>query len=111
MDFAELKKKALEAKDKLVATSTQKMVESGMVLNTKEELAEFIKKSQTKTITSKETGEEKTFVKKVIVLFAEKDSDFLKKALLQSVVFITKSFSQNVPFKICDLDIKDLKDS
>ena len=33
-----MKKKALETKNKLVASSTKKMVESGMVLNTKDEL-------------------------------------------------------------------------
>lgn len=109
MDFAELKKKALEAKDKLVETSTKKMVASSMVINTPEQLEAFIKKSETKTITSKETGEEKTCVKKVIILFAEKDSDFLKKALLQFGVFYAKAFSQNIPFKMCDLDLKEIK--
>lgn len=109
MDFAELKKKALKFKDDVVEKSAKKLAESWMVLNTQDELESFIKKSKTTSFTSKETGETKTFVKKVIVIFAEKESDFFDKSLVQFPVLVTKAFSQNIPLKMCDIDLKDLK--
>jgi hypothetical protein len=80
-----------------------------MVINKIEDLEEFIKKSETKSFTSKETGETKKFIKKVIVIFADKDSDFMKKALIGLPVLITKAFSQNIPLKMCDIKLEELK--
>jgi len=109
MDFAELKKKALKFKDELIENWTKKLVESSMVINKIEDLEEFINKSETKTFTSKETWETKEFIKKVIVIFADKESDFMKNSLLGLPVLITKAFSQNIPLKMCDIKLEDLK--
>jgi len=53
-----------------------------MVINKIEDLEKFIEKSKTKSFTSSETGITKEFIKKVIVIFAEKDSSFMKKSLV-----------------------------
>lgn len=103
-----MKKKALKFKDDMVDKWAKKLAESSMVLNTQDQLEEFIKKSQTTSFTSKETWETKTFTKRVIVIFWEKGSDFFEKSLIQLPVLVTKAFSQNIPLKMCDIDLKDL---
>lgn len=109
MDFWALKNKALKFKNDIVESWAKKLAESSMVINKVEDLENFIEKSKTKTFTSQETGETKTFIKKVIVIFWKKDSDFFKKALIQLPVLVTKAFSQNIPLKMCDTPLDDLK--
>jgi len=109
MDFAEMKKKALKFKDDVIESWAKKLAESSMVINKIEDLEEFIKKSETKKFTSKETWETKEFIKKVIVIFTDKNSDFMKKSLVWLPVLITKAFSQNIPLKMCDIKIEELK--
>lgn len=108
MDFAELKKKALKFKDDVIDKGAKKLSESGLVINTKDDLEKFIEKSKTTSFTSQETWETKEFTKKVIVIFWEKDSDFFEKALVNLPVLVTKAFSQNIPLKMCDINLKDL---
>jgi len=110
MDFAEFKKKALKFKDDVIDKSAKKLAESSLVINTKDDLEKFIEKSKTTSFTSQETGETKEFTKKVIVIFAEKDSDFFEAALVKLPVLVTKAFSQNIPLKMCDIDLKDLSE-
>jgi hypothetical protein len=86
------------------------LVNSNLVINKKKDLKDFIKKSETKIFTSKETGETKEFVRKAIIIFAKKESDFYKKSLIQLPILITKAFSQNIPLKMCNIDIEDLKE-
>ena len=109
MDFWDFKKKALKFKDDIFEKWAKKMANSSMVINTIDELEKFIKKSETKIFTSKETWKVKEFTKKVIVIFAEKESDFFKNFLIWLPILITKAFSQNIPLKMCDIEIKDLK--
>ena len=109
MDFAELKKKAIKFGNDMVETWAKKLAESSMVINKIEDLEKFIEKSKTKSFTSSETGVTKEFIKKVIVIFAEKDSSFMKKSLVWLPVLITKAFSQNIPLKMCDIKLEELK--
>ena len=51
------------------------------MINKKDDLEKFIEKSKTTSFTSQKTGETKTFEKKVIVVFGEKDSDFFNSHL------------------------------
>lgn len=104
-----MKKKALKFKDDVIESWAKKLAESSMVINKIEDLEEFIKKSETKKFTSKETWETKEFIKKVIVIFTDKNSDFMKKSLVWLPVLITKAFSQNIPLKMCDIKIEELK--
>lgn len=103
-----MKKKALKFKDDMIESGAKKLVESSMVINTSEDLEKFIQKSETKSFTSKETWITKEFIKKVIVIFADKNSDFMKKSLVGLPVLITKAFSQNIPLKMCDIKIDEL---
>ena len=109
MDFWAIKDKALKFKNDMVEKWAKKLAESSMVINKIEDLESFIEKSKTKTFVSQETGETKKFIKKVIVIFWEKDSDFFKKALIQLPVLVTKAFSQNIPLKMCNIELKDIK--
>ena len=109
MDFWAFKDKALKFKNDMVEKWAKKLAESSMVINKIEDLESFIEKSKTKTFVSQETGETKKFIKKVIVIFWEKDSDFFKKALIQLPVLVTKAFSQNIPLKMCNIELKDIK--
>ncbi len=110
MDFAEFKKKVIKFKNDTIDKWAKKLAESWMVINTKDNLDIFIKKSETTSFTSQETWETKTFEKKVIVVFGEKDSDFFESALAKLPVLVTKAFSQNIPLKMCDIALKDLKE-
>jgi hypothetical protein len=110
MDFWDFKKKALKFKDDIVEKWAKKLISSSLVINKIDDLEEFIKKSETNKFTSKETGETKEFIKKVIVIFSEKESDFFKNILVWLPILVTKAFSQNIPLKMCDIDIKDLSE-
>ena len=109
MDFWSLKEKALKFKNNMIEKGAKKLAESSMVIKNVKDLEKFIEKSKTKTFTSQETWETKTFLKKVIVIFTEKNSEFFKKALVQLPVLVTKAFSQNIPLKMCDLSLEELK--
>jgi len=109
MNFWDFKKKALKFKDSIIEKWAKKLANSSLVINKMEDLEKFIEKSKIKTFTSKETGETKIFIKKVIVIFWEKDSNFFKKALIQLPVLVTKAFSKNIPLKMCDIELKDIK--
>jgi hypothetical protein len=78
MDFKELKEKALKLKEKAseqtqkaVEYSAKKLADSSYTITKKEELETAIKKSTTTTFKNKETGIEKTYKHKSIVIFAE----------------------------------------
>lgn len=110
MNFGDFKNKVISFKDKVVETWAKKIAESSLVLRTKPELEEFIKLSQNKDFVNPETGEQKVFARRAIVIFVEKDSKFYEEFLLQIPILFTKSWSQNVVFKLCDLNISDLTD-
>ena len=103
-DIESIKKKALELKDQaqkkadeLVEVSGKKLSESKLTLNNEKQLKAMVAKSKNTSFTSSETGETKTFVKRSMVIFGQKDSDFFKQALYVLPVLWTKGFSQNTP--------------
>jgi len=107
MDFTDIKKKAFEMKNKALEYSSDRLSNSSLTIDSKKELDEFIAKSENTKFTSSETGKEKIFVKRVIILFWDEKTDFFKKALYKAPVLIAKSFSQNIPFKLAKSTIKD----
>jgi len=109
MDFEKLKDKAIKFKNNLVEKSAKTIANSSMVIKNLEQLEKFIEKSKTKKYTNPETWETKKFIKKVIVIFAEKNSKFLENFLVWLPILITKAFSQNIPLKISDIDLKYLQ--
>lgn len=113
MDFNELKRKALELKKKAeektkeaIDYSSKKLADSNFTISTKQDLISFIEQSKNTTYTVEETGEEKTSIKKVIVIFWDEKSDFFKEALYQLPIIWTKAFSQNVKVKLVKHDIE-----
>lgn len=116
MDFKELKakakqmqEKASEYADKAIKASSEKLASSSLTISTKDELDKFIKKSENSKFTNKETWEEKTFTKRVIIIFWEEKSDFFKEALYILPVLISKAFTQNISLKLAKSDSKNIK--
>lgn len=118
MDFWKLKEKALELKKtaqkkgkEAIDYGAKKLAASHFTINTKEELKAIIEKSaKTKTV-DKETGKEKIFSHRVMIIIWEEKSKFFEKALYQLPVIATKWFTQNTPVRLAKSDIKwaDLK--
>lgn len=103
----ELKAKAIEAKDKAVNFSAEKMSQSGLILKDQNDLDAFILKTSNKIITSQD-GEEKVFAKRGILIVADAGKEFFKEFLISIPVLLTKSFSQNLPIKIIDINNKNI---
>lgn len=113
MNIKVLKKKASTFKtntikkiDGVIWNQANKLQSSKIVIAKISELEEFIKLSQ--TIKNKETWI--STKKRVIVIFAEKDSDFYKWALFMIPILYTKTWTQNVQFKISSIPLKKLKE-
>lgn len=111
MDFSKFKEQALALKNK--ATSSiwkvidwwvKKLQLSEFVIKKIEDLDLFIEKSKS---ISTPTG--KIFKKRVIVIFAEINSDFYKSALYEMPILYTKTWSQNIQLKMSCLNINELK--
>lgn len=107
MDFKEIKKKALEIKQKAqekwkeaIDYSAQKLASSRFTISTKEDLTSFIAKSANTKAVQKETGKQKTFSHRVIIIVWEEKSDFFQKSLYELPVIATKGFTQNTPVKL-----------
>ena len=101
MGFKEMKEKALNY-------SAQKLWASSLTLHSNVELETFISKSENKKFTNKETWVEKTFKKRIIVIFLEEWSEFFKDIVTTLPLLLTKSFSQNTPIKLILSNTKEL---
>jgi len=114
MDFSNFKKKALEFKKKALKKwqeaidySAKKLWESGFTLKTVEELEKFIEKS--KNTSSKDVnGKVITYKKRILIIFSDRESDFFKNMLYMLPILLTKSFSQNISFKLADISMENL---
>lgn len=108
MDFAEMKKKAMQIKDKCVVIANEtidktilKASESSLVLKNQQQLEEFILESQNKTFVSSD-WENKVFTRRTILIIGDIKKDFFKDFIISFPVLFTKSFSQNVKMKLAD---------
>lgn len=79
-----------------------------MTLGSVEELESFIEKSKTTTGKDSNTGKEKKFTHRVIIIFADTKTDFFKELLYKLPVLSTKAFSQNIALRTADMSMKDL---
>lgn len=104
MDFASIKAKAIEAKNKAIAYGAETLSNSSLVLQSKNEIDAAIAKSKTTEFKNKETWELKYFEHYSVIIFAEKDSNFFKDALYALPILATKAFSQNMYLKIAHSD-------
>ncbi|MDD2871357.1 MAG: hypothetical protein PHS49_05175 [Candidatus Gracilibacteria bacterium] len=107
----EIKNDVTQKKDEVINKGKQGFFSIKFGVNTKEELDFIIKKSATTSITNPETGEEKSYRHKSMVIFAEQGSEFMKKAYYIVPVIVTKAFSQNIAVKLANSKIEgvDLK--
>lgn len=105
MNFEEIKWKMLWLKEKALSVANEAIEKwaeviqnSSFTINDLEWLESFISKSKNyyNDVTKKEVS------KRVIVIFAEKWSDFFKKALYILPVVYTKSWTRNIEIKIVD---------
>ena len=108
MNLQDMKNKALELKNKAIDYSTKKIASSNFTISTLEDLEKHIEKSENKKYKNPETWEEKKFIKKVITIFIDEQSEFFKQTILILPVLLTKSFSQNIQIKLVKSNIKNL---
>lgn len=114
MDFAALKKKALELKDKWVELwkkaideTAKKVGESSLVLKESQEFSKLIEKSKNSTFET-ESWELKTYTKRSYLIIWDSSKDFFKKMLISLPVFLAKTFSQDAYFKMLDINNKEI---
>lgn len=114
MDFAALKKKALELKDKWVVfwkkaidETAKKVWESSLVLKNNDEFLYLIEKSRNSTFEN-QSWELKTYVKRSYLIIWDSQKDFFKKMLISLPIFLAKTFSQNIYFKMADINSKSI---
>lgn len=103
----ELKQKAIELKDKTIEKAAEKVSESSLVIKNNIELQQFVDKSENKNFVSKEWIE-KTFSRRVIVIFWDSKKDFFKEFLVSLPILFTKSFSQNMDLKVVDVNNENI---
>ncbi len=113
MDFSQFKNKvsqfkdkAIELKNKTVDMTVQKISESNLMLIWKSDLEKFILKSENKKFINDEWIE-KIYTKRIFVVFWNSKETFFKNFMLWVPVLLTKSFSQNISFKIVDISNKE----
>lgn len=97
-----LKDKAIDLTNKTLEKWAEAIQNSAFTINDLQTLNDFIAKSKNyyNDVTKKEV------CKKVIVLFASKETDFFKKALYILPVVYTKSWTANISVKIVDSSIE-----
>lgn len=105
--FNIFKTKVVEFKDKAIENTAEKISKSSLVLKSQQELDEFILTSKNKTFKN-DKQEEKTTIKKSLLLVWNKETDFFKENLLNMPVILTKAFSQNIKIKMIDTSNKDI---
>lgn len=105
MDFSKFKEKFSSIKsstakfyNETVEKTAKKLVDSNFTIKTLFELEDFIWKS--KNYYSEESWKE--IWKKIICIFASKESDFFKNFLYELPVIYTKAWSRNIGIKLVD---------
>lgn len=114
MDFAALKKKALELKDKWVELwkkaideTAKKVGESSLVLKDNDQFLYLVEKSKNSTFET-ESWELKNYTKRSYLIIWDSSKDFFKKMLISLPVFLAKTFSQDAYFKMLDINNKEI---
>ncbi len=105
--FNQFKEKAIEITDKTIEMTAKKISESTLVIKTQNEFETFISKSENKKFIN-DKWEEKIFTKRVFIVFWDSKQDFFKEFMLSLPVLLTKSFSQNISFKVVDISNKEI---
>lgn len=111
MDFSKFKEKLSSIKsstakfyNETIENTAKKVVQSNFTIKTLFELEDFIWKS--KNYFSEASGKEEW--KKIICIFASKDSDFFKKFLYEIPLIYTKAWSRNIWIKLVESSFEGL---
>lgn len=105
------KKAKVTIKDKTniaIERTWEKIVNSKFTIKNKEDFEELVKKSKKTFYKNPNTGEEKEYNKRSIVIIWEKKSEFYKDIALIIPIIATKTYSQNIYFRLASNEIKDL---
>ena len=86
----------------------QKLANSRFMLDDIDEFEAFLDSSLPSEYVDGKSWQTKTFTHKVIVVFADIESDFFSKMLYQFPILMTKAFSQNISLKLADIHMKGL---
>lgn len=78
----------------------KKILNSKWTVKDKKSFDLLIEKSKNKNFTDEKTWENKIFTKRSILIIWKEDSDFFKNLTYEYPILITKTFSQNVYFKL-----------
>ncbi|MFA5917211.1 MAG: hypothetical protein WC850_03145 [Candidatus Gracilibacteria bacterium] len=112
MDFSKLKEKfssfksdSLKLYNETVEKTAKKLIESNFTIKTLFELEDFIGKS--KNYFSESSNKEET--KRIICIFASKESDFFKKFLYELPVIYTKAWARNIGIKLVESSLEGLE--
>lgn len=112
MDFSKLKEKfssfksdSLKLYNETVEKTAKKLIESNFTIKTLFELEDFIWKS--KNYFSESSNKEET--KRIICIFASKESDFFKKFLYELPVIYTKAWARNIWIKLVESSLEWLE--
>ncbi len=115
MDITWLKKKALSFKDTAKKAGKDaleygagKLADSKFTLKDTKELQKFVQKSRPTKWKDSTTGKEKTYSHRVIIIFANPESDFFTRMVYELPILAAKSFSQNIALRLADATMKDL---
>jgi len=101
-------RKAKKVGEQVLSASADKLIESKYTLETLEEVSDCIAKSAPTIGTDSKTGKEKEFTHRVVILFADYESDFFKTLVYKLPILITKAYSQGVVFRIANIKMKSL---
>ena len=109
MDFKKLREEAQKLKNKAqnagknaLEYGASKIADSKVMLKTLEELKEFQEASHNTSKKNPETGENKEFVHRALLIVADVKSDFFQSLLYKLPILQTKAFSQSVKIKLLD---------
>ena len=96
-------KKAVEMKDKTITFASEQISKSALIIDTQDELNNFISQSENK-IYKTDSWEEKIFTKRVILIIWDWKKDFFKDLILKLPLILAKTFSQNLKLKLIDVN-------
>lgn len=115
MDLSKIKenlnkaKIAIKDKTNIALEKTwEKIINSKLTIKNLEDFELLIKKSKKTFYKNPETWEEKEYNKRSIVIIWEKKSEFYKDIAISLPIIATKTFSQNIYFRLASNEIKDL---
>ncbi len=98
--FSDATKKAKKFTNDTIENTWKKILDSKATIKDKKSYDLLVEKSKNKDFTDEKTGENKTFTKRSILIIWKENSDFFKNLTFEYPILVTKTFSQNIYFKL-----------